>query len=139
MIHRTIAFGTLLLACGVVVQSLHAEDWPQFRGAYSNSVARGKQPPSDWSDADGKNIAWKVKLPGKGPSSPIVVGGKVVVTASSGINQDRLHVLCFDAADGRQLWERQFWATGTLSHPRPAQCRPDAGQRWTACLRVLLI
>ncbi len=125
MIHRMMAFATLLIVCGVAVSSLQAEDWPQFRGAQSNSVARGKQPPSEWSDADGKNIAWKVKLPGKGPSSPIVVGGKVIVTASSGVNQDRLHVLCFDVADGRQLWERQFWATGrTLSHPSSANAAP---------------
>jgi outer membrane protein assembly factor BamB len=109
----------------VVAIPLQADDWPQFRGAQSNCVARGNQPPSEWSDADGKNIAWKVKLPGKGPSSPIVVGGKVIVTASSGVNQDRLHVLCFDVADGRQLWERQFWATGrTYSHPDSANAAP---------------
>ena len=50
---------------------------------------------------------------------------RVVVTCSSGINQDRLHVMCFDAKDGKQLWERQFWATGrTLSHPSSANAAP---------------
>ena len=102
---------------------LVAADWPQFRSSESNSVSRDAPPPTEWSET--KNIAWKVELPGRGPSSPIVVGNRVVVTCSSGINQDRLHVLCFDTGDGRKLWERQFWATGrTLSHPASANAAP---------------
>ena len=100
-----------------------AADWPQFRGAASNSVSRNAQPPADWSET--KNVAWKVELPGRGPASPIVVGDKVIVTASSGVQQDRLHVLCYSTKDGKQLWERQFWATGrTLSHPSSANAAP---------------
>ena len=64
-------------------------------------------------------------LPGRGPSSPIVVGGDVIVTASSGVRQDRLHVLCFDTGTGKTKWERQFWATGrTLTHPTSANAAP---------------
>jgi outer membrane protein assembly factor BamB len=67
------------------------------------------------------NIAWRVDLPGRGVSSPIVVAGRVVVTCSSAPQQDRLHVLCFDANTGKQLWHRQFWATGrTFCHPTSA-------------------
>ena len=58
------------------------------------------------------DIAWKVALPGRGPSSPIVVGDRVLVTCSSGARQERLHLLCFAAADGKCLWHREFWATG---------------------------
>ena len=76
--------------------ALGGADWPQFRGSNSNSVSRDAQPPAEWSETE--NVAWKVELPGRGPSSPIVVGGRVIVTCSSGIQQDRLHVLCFDAA-----------------------------------------
>jgi outer membrane protein assembly factor BamB len=48
-----------------------------------------------------------------------VAKGKVYVTCCSGYRQDRLHVLCFDAATGKRLWERQFTATGsTNSHPK---------------------
>jgi len=117
------AAAPLVIAC--LAAHCPASDWPQFRGAKSDSVSNTAPPPTQWSDADGKNIAWKVPLPGKGPSSPIVVAGRVFVTASSGVNQDRLHVLCFDAASGRQLWERQFWATGrTLTHPASANAAP---------------
>ncbi len=119
-----LAFATAAVA-GVFVLAARAADWPQFRGPDSRSVSDSAQPPAQWSDSDGQNVAWKVKLPGRGPSSPIVVGSRVFVTASSGVNQDRLHVLCFDAADGSQLWERQFWATGrTLTHPSSANAAP---------------
>ena len=50
---------------------------------------------------------------------PVVAGGKVYVTCSSGTRDDRLHVLCFDAATGKQLWHRQLQATGgTACHPK---------------------
>lgn len=80
-----------------------------------------KKDGSTEGDAQPHNIAWKAPLVGRGVSSPIVVDGRVIVTASSGFRQDRLHVLCFSAATGEQLWERQFWATGrTLCHPTSA-------------------
>src|SRR4029077_16855825 len=97
----------LLLAfiCGV---ALTGADWPQFRGADTSGVASDEKVPSSIGD----HIAWTVDLPGRGLSGPIVVGGRVFLTASSGYQQDRLHIFCFDTAKGKQLWERQFWATG---------------------------
>ncbi|MGY8767999.1 MAG: outer membrane protein assembly factor BamB family protein [Pirellulales bacterium] len=98
-------------------------DWPQFRGNNGNAVTDSSVPTS-WS-MDGENIAWKIDLPGRGPSSPIVIGDKVIVTCSSGAKQDQMHVLCFSAADGKQLWERNFWATGrTFSHKSSANAAP---------------
>ena len=95
-------------------------DWPRFRGD-STSSAPDEKPPVEWNVETGENIAWKVELPGKGMSSPIVVGDKVFVTASSGPRDGRLHVLSFDAATGEKRFERQFWATGrTLHHPMTA-------------------
>ena len=41
------------------------------------------------------------------------------LTASSGVEQDRLHVVCLSTKTGAKLWERQFWATGrTMTHPK---------------------
>ena len=105
------------------VAAAGAADWPQFRGPHSNSVTHGAQPPATWSETE--NIAWKAPLPGRGPSSPIVIGDRVVVTCSSGFKQDRLHVLCFDTRSGKRLWDRQFWATGrTITHPTSANAAP---------------
>src|SRR5215208_3973738 len=88
----------VMFASASQARSVAGADWLQFRSAKSNSIAQGENLPLEWGD--GKNIAWKVELPGRGPASPIVVGGRVIVTSSSGVDQDRLHILCFDVDSG---------------------------------------
>jgi len=93
-----------------------AGDWRHFRGSDTRSVSAEQGLPTEFG-AEG-NVAWKAPLPGTGPSSPIVVSGRVIVTAATGPRQDRLHVLAFDAASGKLRWERQLWATGsTVCNP----------------------
>lgn len=108
---------------GVIVAGIACSaDWRAFRGTDSSTVAPTPAP-TTWSDTE--NIAWKVALPGRGLSSPIIVGDRVYLTASSGGRQDRLHVLCFDKQSGQSLWERQFWATGrTVAHPTTCNAAP---------------
>ncbi|MBX7167056.1 MAG: PQQ-like beta-propeller repeat protein [Pirellulales bacterium] len=101
------------------VAAAPAADWLQFRGTDNTGVSASTAPPAEFGDK--KNVAWKVELPGDGVCGPIVLGDRVVVTASSGPRQDHLHILCFDAAQGKKLWQRSFWATGrTLHHPTSA-------------------
>jgi outer membrane protein assembly factor BamB len=116
------------LAC---VCWLTGADWLQFRGADTTSTSADQHVPLSWTENE--NLAWKVDLPGRGLSGPIVIGDRVVLTASSGYRQDRLHVLCFAAKSGKKLWERQFWATGrTMCHPKMCVATPTPasdGQR----------
>src|SRR6185436_7297544 len=73
----------------------------------------------------GQHLAWKTDLPGRGLSSPIIIGDKIFVTSCSGPKQQRLHVLCFNASNGAKLWERQFWATGrTMCQPKMSVAAP---------------
>ena len=97
---------TLALTAGVAVS-----DVPQFRGPGGSGVSDEKDLPVEWSEQN--NIRWKADLPGRGLSNPVIAGGRVYVTACSGFEQKRLHVLCFDVKTGKQLWERQVWATGS--------------------------
>jgi outer membrane protein assembly factor BamB len=100
-----------------------AGDWPQFRGPGGTAVATDKGLPTTWTATE--NIRWKADLPGRGLSNPVIVGNKVYVTACTGWQQNRLHVLCFDVATGKQLWQRQFWATGnTGCHPKTCMAAP---------------
>ncbi len=93
-----------------------AADWTQFRGPSGSAVSEETGLPVQWSATE--NVRWKAELPGRGLSSPVIAGGKVYVTASSGYRLGRLHVLCFDQATGAKLWERRFAATGpTMCHP----------------------
>lgn len=100
---------TLLLLTGIA-RSQEAEDVPQFRGASGLGATGEKGLPTRWNEKE--NIRWKAALPGRGLSAPVITGGRVFVTAASGWDQGRLHVLCFDQATGKKLWDRQFWATG---------------------------
>jgi outer membrane protein assembly factor BamB len=84
-------------------------DWPLFRGPNGNGIASALLLPDK---IDTNSIAWAADLPGRGLSSPIIIGDRVFVTCSSGPKQDRLHIICFNAKDGSKRWERQFWATG---------------------------
>lgn len=101
-----------ILFLALATLNLAAADWPQFRGPESTGTADSAIPVKP-------KIDWTAPLPGRGLASPIVVGGKVFVTCSSGPAQERLHVICFAVGDGKKLWERQLQATGrTMSHPK---------------------
>lgn len=103
---------------------VRAEDWDGFRGPQGNPVSLSRLP-LEWDVNKGNNIAWKSQIPGRGVSGPIIVGNRIFVTASGGVNQQRLYVLCYDVKSGVQLWRRDFWATGrTYSHPTSANAAP---------------
>lgn len=100
-----------------------AGDWRQFRGLQGTGVSEEANLPTVLEAS--KNIAWKIPLPGRGLSSPIIVGERIFVTCSSGPRQERLHVICFNAKDGTKRWERQFWATGrTICHEKISVATP---------------
>jgi outer membrane protein assembly factor BamB len=110
----------------ILLSSVHparAGDWPQFRGPGGAAVSEEKGLPAKWSTTE--NVRWKVELPGRGVSSPVIAAGRVYVTAASAFHDRRLHVLCFDAASGEKKWERQLAATGsTLCHPKTSMAAP---------------
>jgi outer membrane protein assembly factor BamB len=103
-----------LCLCGELV----AADWPQFRGPDGSGVSAETGLPASLGK---ETLRWRVDLPGRGLSNPVIARGNVFVTCSSGPRQERLHVLCFDAATGRKKWERQLRATGD-THCNPKTC-----------------
>lgn len=111
-----------LCLCSVVVGMIllgttptQAGDWPRFRGPNGSGIAPDDKPtPTEWSPRD--NLKWKVKLPGPGVSSPIVIGDKVFVTCYSGYGVSRQnvgrmenlkrHLVCVDRKEGKILWDK---------------------------------
>jgi len=115
-------FGGLLCLAAITSPCSQAADWRQFRGTSTDSIAIGETLPTELS---GDAIAWQSELPGRGLSGPIIVGDQVIVTASSGYYDNRLHIISMDVATGEQGWERQFQATGrTVAHPKMCVATP---------------
>lgn len=76
--------------------------WTGFRGPNGSGVDSATGYPVEFSPA--KNVVWKTSVP-FGQSSPIVVGGRLFLTASDG---DRLLTICLDARTGKELWRREI-------------------------------
>ncbi|HZN68480.1 MAG TPA: PQQ-binding-like beta-propeller repeat protein [Tepidisphaeraceae bacterium] len=55
-------------------------NWGQWRGPLGTGVSPGADPPVKWGEK--QNVKWKVKLPGRGTSTPIVWGNKVFIQAA---------------------------------------------------------
>jgi len=121
--------------------------WPHWRGPQANGVAPFAHPPLEWSET--KNVRWKVPLPGKGHSSPIVVGEQVFLQTAVPVGEPQkpvydqapgthdnvgvtqrhqFVVLALSRADGRVLWQRSVreefpheggHATGSLASNSP--------------------
>ena len=95
-----------LAACLAV--PCHAAQWPGFRGQGA-SRAPGAGYPVEWSPE--KNLAWDVRLPGYGQSSPVVQGSQVFLTALEGPYKETLSVLSLSLETGELLWRRNFSPT----------------------------
>jgi outer membrane protein assembly factor BamB len=124
--------GKLVIAClllaaangegGVAEAELY---WPQWRGPFGTGVAPSAQPPIEWGET--KNVRWKIALPGKGHSTPIIWGQHVFLTTAIPYGEalkprvparpgshDNLHltqhhefaVLAVNRFDGRIIWRQ---------------------------------
>jgi outer membrane protein assembly factor BamB len=131
-----VAAVVLLLASSALTRAQRPADatgwWPHWRGPAQTGVAPGKAP-IQWSDSS--NIAWKVEIPGRGHSSPVIWGDRIFVTTAiptgrrnepqsaaaggrfgrgrfggdggSGANEEhRFEVLALDRLTGKLLWQR---------------------------------
>lgn len=94
-----LSIGASVLLC---VQSGHAQDWTQWRGANRDGVVRSFSAPAAWP----KTLArrWKVAV-GGGYSSPLVSGSRVYLHT----RQDEQEVVsCFDLSTGKTLWTKSY-------------------------------
>lgn len=92
----------LLMFCGSVIA--RGEDWPGWRGPRGDGTSAERKVAVEWDGVEGKNVAWKVEIPGTGHSSPIVWQDRVFVATALEDSQDRA-LLCLDREDGRTIWQ----------------------------------
>jgi outer membrane protein assembly factor BamB len=116
------AVAAALFTSAIGAASPEAErNWPQWRGPNANGVSIQANPPLEWSET--RNVKWKVEIPGRGSSSPIVwndrlyllsaVPSNVPIAAShnprGGVNPRVPHkfmVYAIDRQTGKTVWER---------------------------------
>ena len=102
-----------VFVCGSTILATDG-DWAYWRGPNADGMARGDAP-LRWSDTE--RIRWKVTVPGRGHSSPVVWGDRIFLTtavpataadapARNRLVEHRFLVLCYDRKTGRLLWDR---------------------------------
>lgn len=72
-----------------------------FRGNSGIGHSSAKNVPVQWDVTSGKNIAWNVKIPLTGHSSPVINGNHVFIT---GANDQSRELYCFELSSGKLLW-----------------------------------
>ena len=89
--------------CAVPGTKVSAKDWPWWRGLTRNGIASGTGYPVEWSKT--KNVTWSTQIPGRGHSSPTIVGQYVLLTTADEKAQTQT-VLCLDRATGKPRWQK---------------------------------
>ncbi|MGZ0174676.1 MAG: outer membrane protein assembly factor BamB family protein, partial [Planctomycetales bacterium] len=89
----------------LVAASVSAENWPGWRGPRGDGTSLEKNIPVSWNGADGKNVAWKVELPGAGHASPTVWGNRIFLVSCLPDSKERV-LISLDRRTGKQLWQK---------------------------------
>jgi len=112
--------GSVAVVLGL--SSVHADNWPQWRGVTGDGISKETGTPTKWSDKE--NILWSVPLPGMGGSTPIIWGDKLFLTTEN--KEKMLSLMCISTKDGKELWSKQ------LSSKKGGRARGDEGNAASA-------
>ncbi len=86
--------------------------WTRFRGTDGTGADLSGSAPAAWKDTD---FRWKITLPGKGNTTP-VVWGNTIFTTSADDNKDNGYAFAIDGKDGKMLWQKEFGLTDLVMH-----------------------
>src|SRR5436189_1931988 len=112
-----------LLTVGILTLTLHADNWPQWRGPRGDGVSTETGLPAKWSETE--NVLWKAPMPGMGGATPVVWGDRLFLTSEfretvGETSKDSLVLLCL-GTDGKERWRR------ALADERGRRARGDEG------------
>ena len=111
-----------LSACTVIAaftSFASADNWENWRGPTGDGVAPAGDYPTKFSDTE--NLLWKAALPGRGSSTPIVVGDRIFLTCGVGKGPEGQDgVLAFDSK-GNEVWRE------TLGNQVPGKHKNGSG------------
>jgi len=95
----------LSLLALIPLDSLLAENWPNWRGPHFNGASTEKDLPTVFSKTQG--VAWETTLPGEGASTPVVWDDSIFLT-SVDEKADAVVGICLSAKSGKILWSVPF-------------------------------
>ncbi len=122
--HRIVAFCWLHTVWLFVAfsSSLHAEDWPRWRGPRGDGSWQGPKL-AEAFPVEGLRERWKQPV-GGGYSGVIVADGRTFIMDRQPEPEELERILCFDAETGKKLWTHSYAVRyGTLDYgsgPRAA-------------------
>ena len=90
----------------------NGQDWTRFRGPDGSGISQATSVPASF---ELKDVNWKVALPGRGHSSPVIFKDKIFLTSESA-EAGKRWVLCLHAKDGRVLWQVEKKLEPHLQH-----------------------
>lgn len=106
----------LILPLFLLTSTLHADgNWPAWRGPNAAGAALPGQYPANLSDP--KQLAWKLPLPGKGCSTPVVWDKQILITGPKE-DQDTITAISWD---GKVNWNL------SVGKQRPGKHRNGSG------------
>ena len=109
-----LVFICLIAALQLPSATIDAQEWTRFRGPNGTGASDAGTIPVKWTEAD---YNWKSKLPGLGHSSPAIWGDKVFLLSADPDTATR-YMLCYSAADGSQIWKREYKSEQHHLHTR---------------------
>lgn len=87
------------LLSALSLQATYADEhWNQFRGPQGNGISAAMHLPVEFDEA--KNVRWKIAIPDRGWSSPVVWGDEIWLTAGSDEKKE-LRAICVDLKSGK--------------------------------------
>ena len=78
-------------------------NWPRFRGPDGSGFSPSANAPLAWDESAKTHLVWKSAIPLPGFNSPLVWGERVFI---SGGDTQKREVYCYNATDGKLLWQR---------------------------------
>jgi len=99
----------LVVTCLLALASASAADWPQWRGPNRNGVSQEKGLRKEWPK-EGPPLLWKATGIGKGYSTPAVLGDRLYLDGSEGVDNEFVEALA--VKDGAKIWSTRLGAVG---------------------------
>ncbi|MEW6161563.1 MAG: PQQ-binding-like beta-propeller repeat protein [Verrucomicrobiota bacterium] len=94
-------YPVLLALVALLIRDTRADaNWSQFRGPTGDGISNARGLPLHWSETN--NVRWKVPIPGRGWSSPVLWENQIWLTTATPDGRE-LFAICVDRATGKTL------------------------------------